>query len=108
MYPDENDPGDCADHIAENFRPEKIVLFGSHAYGKPAAWSDVDLLVVMDTPKGELEASLEIRKSLPLLTFGLDIIVRSRKVIDERIKLGDWFLADIMEKGKVLYEQVDQ
>jgi len=39
-----------ATHIAEHFNPEEIILFGSHAYGKPDGWSDVDLLVVMDTP----------------------------------------------------------
>jgi predicted nucleotidyltransferase len=95
-----------AKHIAEKFNPEQIILFGSHAYGKPSAWSDVDLLVVMDTPKGEeFEKSLEIRESLPLLTFGLDIVVRSRKVIEKRKKLGDWFLVDVTEKGKVLYER---
>lgn len=95
-----------ADHIAEKFDPEEIILFGSHAYGKPTAWSDVDLLVVMDTPKGEeLNKSLEIRKSLPSLTFGLDVVVRSRKVIEKRKKLGDWFLVDVTQKGKVLYER---
>jgi predicted nucleotidyltransferase len=95
-----------AEHIAEKFDPEEIILFGSHAYGKPTAWSDVDILVVMDTPKGEeFEKSLEIRKSLPSLTFGLDVIVRSRKVIERRKKLGDWFLVDVTEKGKVLYER---
>lgn len=95
-----------AKHIAEKFNPEQIILFGSHAYGKPSAWSDVDLLVVMDTPKGEeFEKSLEIRKTLPSLTFGLDIVVRSREVIERRKKLGDWFLVDITEKGKVLYER---
>ena len=97
-----------AKHIAEKYHPEQIILFGSHAYGKPTAWSDVDLLVVMETPKGELETSLEIRKSLPLLTFGLDIVVRSRKVIEKRKKLGDWFLIDVTEKGKVLYERNNQ
>ena len=97
-----------AKHIAENFNPEQIILFGSHAYGKPTAWSDVDLLVVMDTPDGELETSLVIRKSLPLLTFGLDIVVRSRPVIEKRKKLGDWFLVDITEKGKVLYERINR
>lgn len=97
-----------AQHIAEKFDPEKIILFGSHAYGKPTAWSDVDLLVVMDAPKGEVETALKIRKSLPLLTFGLDIVVRSRKVIEKRKKLGDWFLIDITEKGKVLYERNNQ
>lgn len=94
-----------ANHIVDNFDPEKIILFGSHAYGKPQSWSDVDLLVVMDTPKGEAETSIEIHKSLPRITFGLDIIVRSREVIEQRKKLGDWFLIDITEKGKVLYER---
>ncbi|HLA87014.1 MAG TPA: nucleotidyltransferase domain-containing protein [Anaerolineales bacterium] len=97
-----------AKHIVEKYNPEQIILFGSHAYGKPTSWSDVDLLVVMETPKGELETSLEIRKSLPLLTFGLDIVVRSRKVIEKRKKLGDWFLIDVTEKGKVLYERNNQ
>lgn len=95
-------------HIAEKFDPEEIILFGSHAYGKPTAWSDVDLLVVMDTPEGEeFEKSLEIRRSLPSLTFGLDVVVRSRRVIEKRKKLGDWFLVDITEKGKVLYERAN-
>jgi predicted nucleotidyltransferase len=95
-----------AKHIAEKFDPEQIILFGSHAYGKPNAWSDVDLLVVMDiSPGKELEKSLEISRSLPSLTFGLDIVVRSRKVIERWKKLGDWFLVDVTEKGKILYER---
>ncbi|MBI2331963.1 MAG: nucleotidyltransferase domain-containing protein [Chloroflexi bacterium] len=95
-----------AKHIAREFDPDQVILFGSHAYGKPTAWSDVDLLVVMETPKGEeFEKSLEIRESLSRVTFGLDIVVRSRKVIERRKKLGDWFLIDITEKGKVLYER---
>jgi predicted nucleotidyltransferase len=95
-----------AKHIAEQFDPEQILLFGSHAYGKPTAWSDVDLLVIMDTPQGkEFEKSLEIRKSLPSLSFGLDIVVRSRNVIERRKQMGDWFLVDATEKGRVLYER---
>ena len=97
-----------AKHIAQKFNPEQIILFGSHAYGKPTAWSDVDLLVVMDTPKGEMETSLEIGRTLPDITFGVDIVVRSRKVIERRKKLGDWFLIDVTEKGKVLYERSNQ
>lgn len=94
-----------AKHIAEKFDPDAIILFGSHAYGKPQSWSAVDLLVVMDAPNGEAEASLEIYKSLPRITFSLDIVVRSHEVIERRKKLGDWFLIDITEKGKVLYER---
>jgi predicted nucleotidyltransferase len=89
--------------IAEKFDPEEIILFGSHAYGKPHAWSDVDFLVVMDTPKGEMDAILEVSDSLPHLGFRVDIIVRSRTVLEKRKKLGDWFLREITKKGKVLY-----
>ena len=96
-----------ANHIAEKFNPEQIILFGSHAYGKPTAWSDVDLLVVMDTPKGEMDAILMVGDSLPDLPFKVDIVVRSRKVLERRKKLGDWFLREITQKGKVLYERAN-
>jgi predicted nucleotidyltransferase len=94
-----------AKHIAEQFDPEQIILFGSHAYGKPTAWSDVDLLVVMDTPKGEMEAILEVGRSLPRTLFKVDILVRSRETLERRKIIGDWFLREITAKGKVLYER---
>jgi predicted nucleotidyltransferase len=97
-----------ASHIANRYNPEQIILFGSHAYGKPTAWSDVDLLVVMDTPHGEMEAILDVSKSLPDVEFGVDIIVRSRDVLEKRKMLGDWFLREITKKGKVLYERTNQ
>ena len=97
-----------ASHIAERFNPEEIILFGSHAYGKPDGWSDVDLLVVMDTPEGEMETSLEISESLPALSFSVDIIVRSRSVLEKRKKMGDWFLREVTQKGKVLYARTNQ
>jgi predicted nucleotidyltransferase len=95
-------------HIADKFNPEKIILFGSYAYGKPSKWSDVDLLVVMETPKGELETAMEISKSLPPHWFSIDIIARSQSVVEERIALGDWFLEEITQQGKVMYEQTDR
>ena len=94
--------------IAKRYNPEQIILFGSYAYGKPTPFSDVDLLVVMDTPKGELETGLEIANSLPPRRFSVDVLARSRSTIEKRKKLGDWFLIDITEKGKVLYERADQ
>ena len=61
----------------------------------------------MDPPKGELETALAISESLATLNFRVDIIVRSREVFEKRRKLGDWFLRDIAEKGKVLYKRAD-
>ena len=92
-----------AKHIADRFHPEQIILFGSHAYGKPTAWSDVDLLVVMDTPKGEMETIIEIVDSLPDVLFSVDVLAHSRKVIEKRQALGDQFMKDIVKKGKILY-----
>jgi len=92
-----------AKHVAKKFNPEQIILFGSHAYGKPTAWSDVDLLVVMDTPKGEMETILEIVDALPSVTFSVDILARSRKAIKKRQSIGDKFMIEILEKGKTLY-----
>ena len=90
-------------HIAEKFQPEEIILFGSYAYGKPQTSSDVDLLVVMETPKGELKTSLEILQSLPRITFSIDILARSRSTVRKRREMGDRFMKEIIAKGKVLY-----
>ncbi|MBL7161811.1 MAG: nucleotidyltransferase domain-containing protein [Anaerolineales bacterium] len=94
---------DIARLIAEKFDPDKIILFGSYAYGNPEPWSDVDLLVVMDTPKDDIEAALEIYHALPPRSFGMDVLVRSEAEIDRRIAIDDWFLEEITTQGKVLY-----
>ena len=91
--------------IAEKFNPDKIILFGSHAYGRPKPWSDVDLLVVMETPEGEWPLTKAIKLAMPDCSFSLDILVRSRATIDHRLAIGDWFMAEIMAKGKVLHER---
>ncbi len=95
------------EQITSAYDPEKIILFGSYAYGKPNAWSDLDLLVIMDAPKGELETALAMRKMLPPYPFSIDILVRSAKTIEKRKALGDGFLQEITQQGKVVYERVD-
>ena len=89
--------------IAEKFKPNKIILFGSYAYGKPTQVSDVDLLVVMDSSIKENQLSVTIRKAIDY-HFGLDLIVKTPKSLSSRIELGDFFLKEIMQKGKVVYE----
>ena len=89
--------------IAEKFQPQKIILFGSYARGKPRPESDVDLLVVMDTPLKESQQSLEIRHHLGVM-FGLDLIVYTPDRLQERVQMGDWFLRDVLKEGKVVYE----
>src|SRR5438552_18608034 len=92
-----------ARRVAERFRPEKIILFGSYAYGQPHADSDVDLLVVMPA-RNQLDQAFKIHSTL-LPPFPLDIIVRTPKNLEWRLQEGDWFLREIVSKGKVLYEK---
>jgi len=89
--------------IVEKFKPQKIILFGSYARGNPRPESDVDLLVVMDTPLREVKQSLEIHQHLNVM-FGLDLVVYTPKHLKERDDMGDWFVRDILKEGKILYE----
>ena len=94
-----------ARRIAERFQPDKIILFGSYAYGKPHNESDVDLLVIMRT-KNAIDQSIRIKTAFKRL-FSLDLIVRTPWQIERGLKDNNWFLREIMEKGKVLYESRD-
>ena len=93
-----------AQRIVEHFQPEKIILFGSYADGHPKPESDVDLLVVMDTPL-RAGQQLEISRGVSPRPFPLDIVVRTPQELAERIALGDLFLREITARGKVLYER---
>ncbi len=93
--------------IVENFNPQKIILFGSHAYGKPTVDSDVDLLVVMPFEGRDSQKAIEIRRKIKTL-MPLDLLVRTTEQVTERIAMEDFFMREIAEKGKVLYEAADK
>src|SRR5271157_3641588 len=95
-----------ARRIAERFQPDKIVLFGSYAYGKPHNESDVDLLVIMQT-RNAIDQSIRIKTAFKRL-FSLDLIVRTPWQIERGLKDDNWFLREIIDKGKVLYEATDR
>lgn len=94
-----------AKSIVAKFDPERIILFGSYAYGKPNLYSDVDFLVVMETTARPLAKQQEISRALSPHPFGMDILVRTPRQLQERIALGDTFLREITTKGRVLYER---
>jgi predicted nucleotidyltransferase len=95
-----------ARQVAERFHPEKIILFGSYAYGQPHGDSDVDILVVIPA-RNQLDQAVRIRLTVPAC-FPMDLIVRTPENMRWRLEEGDWFLREIVSKGKVLYEATDQ
>jgi len=90
--------------IIRRFDPEKIILFGSYAFGNSGSESDLDLLIIMNTDKPSWEKSIEVTLALKH-TFPIDILVKTPEEIDNRIIAGDFFLSHILENGKVLYER---
>ena len=91
------------DRIANEFKPEQILLFGSHAYGTPTLDSDLDLLVIMPFSGSSLSQAVKISRQLNLM-IPLDLIVRTREQLNERLAMDDSFVRDIVERGKVMYE----
>ena len=91
-----------ARQVAERFGPEKIILFGSYAYGTPHEDSDVDILVIMPC-RNEIDQRIKIRWEVPR-RFPMDLLVRTPKDLARRLADGDLFHTEIVTKGKVLYE----
>ncbi len=89
--------------IAEEFKPEKIILFGSQAYGKPKPDSDVDLLVLMQFEGSYFRKAHEIRMRLGL-SLPIDLLVNTPEQLQYRLEIGDRFMREIVERGKVMYE----
>ena len=94
---------ELSQQIAREFHPQKIILFGSYAYGKPAWDSDVDLLVVMPFKGRPNRQAVKIRSRIDT-QVAFDLLVRTPQQITRRLAMGDLFIRDIFERGKVVYE----
>jgi predicted nucleotidyltransferase len=92
--------------VAQTFQPDKIILFGSYAYGTPHADSDVDILVIMPA-RNQIDQAFKIRCAVPT-RFPMDLIVRTPASMKWRLAEGDLFHTDIVNRGRVLYEKDDK
>ncbi len=89
--------------IGHEFGAEKVVLFGSYVQGTATDDSDVDLLVICPFEDRSIDKSVEIRMKLRP-RFPIDLIVRTPEKVRQRIEMGDGFMREVLEEGKVLYE----
>jgi predicted nucleotidyltransferase len=94
--------------ILKQYGSEKIILFGSYAYGKPTKDSDIDLLVIKNIPENETrDFRLTLKKALwsklGKLNYSFDVLVDNEQRIKERIKMGDLFYKEIYSNGRILY-----
>ncbi len=91
------------DKIVQDFHPERVILFGSYAYGKPTVDSDVDVLVVMESDERPAARASRVIASVFGKTFPMDIMVRTPRELENQLNVGDSFFTEIVERGKVLY-----
>lgn len=93
-----------ADDIGSAFHPERIILFGSHAYGEPQEYSDVDLLVITNHEGRGRDLRSLIHRTVGY-RFPTDIVVRSPEDVERRYRGHDPLIREAVDKGKVLYER---
>lgn len=92
--------------IVEDFKPEKIMLFGSYAWGKPKSDSDVDLFIVKDdTQKNTREMAVDLERILSERNIPIDLLVYKPDQVEKRLNIRDPFITKIFQDGKVLYER---
>jgi predicted nucleotidyltransferase len=89
--------------IVDAFRPEKIILFGSRAYGRPTLESDIDLLVILSFQGSSVRKAVEILSRIDA-RVPVDLVVRTPQEVRQRLAWNDFFLREVMDNGKVLYE----
>ena len=90
--------------IKKKYRPEKIILFGSLASGRINPASDIDLLIIKNTRKRRTDRILDVLRMCNY-DIAFEPIVYTPGEIRQRLKDGDCFTREILEKGKLLYAQ---
>ena len=87
------------------YQPQKVILFGSYAYGTPGPGSDIDLLVVKDTSDRFVDRCFAARRAVssPSRKIALEILVLTPEEVSKQLTIGDQFIGEIINKGQVLY-----
>jgi predicted nucleotidyltransferase len=91
--------------IVESFDPEKVVLFGSRSTDTARADSDVDLLVIMEASGSPMQRAVEVKRVCRPRFVSMDVLVKTPDEVEARLDQGSFFLRQILEQGKVLYER---
>jgi len=96
---------DILGKLVAGYAPQMVILFGSYAYGNPQPDSDVDLLIIKETHERFIDRWVAVRRILsdPERMTPVETLVLTPEEVSKRLAIGDQFLAEILEKGEVLY-----
>ncbi|MFA7059707.1 MAG: nucleotidyltransferase domain-containing protein [Pedobacter sp.] len=90
--------------IAENFHPEKIILFGSYATGTPTPDSDLDFLVVMESDEPSRKRSIPMRMMFRPFPCPMDILVFTPEEVNKWNGTTNHIITEAFLEGRVIYE----
>ena len=98
---------EIVERLKSEYKPQRIILFGSYAYGKPREGSDIDLLILKNTRKRKVDRFVEVKRIIynPNRKIPVSPLVYTPKELEERLRIGDDFIKEIIQKGIVLYEK---
>lgn len=96
---------DILERLLIGYAPQKVILFGSYAYGDPTPDSDIDLLIIKETPERFIDRWVTVRRILSdsKRMVSLETFVLTPQEVSRRLAIGDQFLAEILDNGEVLY-----
>ena len=89
--------------IQKEYKPDKIIIFGSFASGKITQDSDVDFFIIKKTAKLRRERNREVSRLLIDRQIPVDILVYTPSEVRKRKEMGDYFIKDILHSGKLVY-----
>jgi predicted nucleotidyltransferase len=91
--------------VVENFDPEKVILFGSHAAGTARPDSDIDLLVIMEAEGSPIQRAVAVKRVCRPRFVAMDLLVKTPEEVTAQLQQGNFFLRQILTEGRVLYER---
>jgi predicted nucleotidyltransferase len=94
---------EAVDEIVRGFGPERVILFGSYAWGAPTPNSDVDLLVILPFAGKPLRQSVAILERIDG-RFPVDVLARRPDDTARRYAEGDPLIREALDRGRVMYE----
>lgn len=97
---------EITDKIVKEYQPEKIILFGSWAWGEPRRESDIDLFIVKESQERRIERERQIQRLLLGSKLPVDVLVYTPQEVQRRLWLEDFFIKRILDRGKILYSTV--
>lgn len=97
---------EVVDKIVKEYQPEKIILFGSYAWGELREDSDFDFFIIKKTKQPSLKRIEALDRIFSRREFPMDFLVYTPEQIEKQLAFGDFFVKDILTKGKILYDAI--